>query len=224
VAPLIALREVSKVYPMPGGDVHALRNVSLEIDPAELVAVVGTSGCGKTTMLYLLGLLTAPTRGRYELNGRPVQELTDRARSTIRGREIGFVFQSFHLVPQLDVLDNVLLAARYARANGADVGPRSARALIGRVGLAARERHRPAELSGGEMQRVAIARALLMRPTLILADEPTGNLDESTGHQIFDLLSSLRDEGRTIVLVTHDTRLAGRAQRQIRLRDGEVTP
>jgi putative ABC transport system ATP-binding protein len=222
VKPLFALEEVSKIYPMPGGDVHALKGVSLSVAPGELVSIVGTSGSGKTTLLYLLGLLTSPSRGVYRLHDRPVEELTDRERSAIRAREVGFVFQSFHLVPQLDVLGNVLLAARYARANGRNGSRDEARNLIERVGLSHRAHHRPRELSGGEMQRVAIARALISNPSLILADEPTGNLDEENGDQIFDLLQSLQEDGKTVILVTHDTGLASRTQRQIHLRDGEV--
>jgi len=222
VQPLIQLQEVSKTYPMPGGDVHALRRVSLEVEAGEFVSVVGTSGSGKTTLLYLLGLLTTPSGGRYRLGDRPVEELSDRERSAIRGREVGFVFQSFHLIPQLDLLDNVLLASRYARRARPVSFREEARGLIERVGLGHRIRHRPGELSGGEMQRVAIARALLGGPSLILADEPTGNIDQENGKQIFDLLQSLCDEGRTIILVTHDLALARRAGRRIHLRDGEV--
>ncbi len=221
MAALIELDGISKTYPMPGGDVHALRSLSLSIEPGEFVSVVGASGSGKTTLLYLLGLLTEPTAGAYRLSGRPVGQLSDRERSAIRGREIGFVFQSFHLVPQLSVLDNVCLAARYASNGMSDsAAQRRSRELIENVGLAPRARHRPGQLSGGEMQRVAIARALLTKPPLILADEPTGNLDEATGRQIFDLLEGLTKEGCTVVLVTHEPTLAARTERRIRLRDG----
>ena len=221
-APLLELDGVSKIYPMPGGDVHALKRVSIGVEQGEFVSVVGTSGSGKTTLLYLLGLLTGPSEGVYRLHGRPVEELNDRERSAIRGAEVGFVFQSFHLVSQLTLLDNVLLAARYARMGDTSAARAGARSLIERVGLGHRLRHRPRELSGGEMQRAAIARALLSNPSLILADEPTGNLDEGIGDQIFELLQSLCDEGKTIILVTHDPNLAGRTDRQIHLKDGEV--
>ena len=222
MAALIELDRVSKVYPMPGGDVHALRDVTLSIERGEFVSVVGASGSGKTTMLYLLGLLTDPTQGAYRLNGRAVGRLSDRELSTIRGCEVGFVFQSYHLVPQLSVLDNVRLAARYVDGLNRNDVKRRANELIERVGLAPRIHHRPNELSGGEMQRVAIARALLARPPLILADEPTGNLDEQTSLQIFDLLAGITEEGRTVILVTHEASLADRTQRTIRLRDGRV--
>lgn len=219
---LIELAGISKVYPMAGGDVHALRDVSLNIGQGEFVSVVGNSGSGKTTLLYLLGLLTDPSSGSYRLNDRAVEDLSDQQLSAVRGREVGFVFQSFHLVPQLTVLDNVMLAARYALPESNGLSSKAARELIDRVGLGHRTKHRPTELSGGEMQRVAVARALLTGPSLILADEPTGNLDETNGDQIFGLLNALNDDGTTIVLVTHDLQLAGRTKRQIRLRDGEV--
>jgi putative ABC transport system ATP-binding protein len=223
MSPLIHISGLSKVYPMPGEEVHALRNVSLSMDRGEFVSVVGTSGSGKTTLLYVLGLLTTPTAGTYEFEGKDVSRLSDRERSTIRGSRIGFVFQSFHLLPQLSVLDNVLLSTRYAFMNG-DARGMSARAgeLLDRVGLGTRLRHRPRELSGGEMQRVAIARALLLEPSVILADEPTGNLDEANGEEIFGLLGELAAEGRIVVLVTHNLALADRTGRQIRLKDGEV--
>jgi putative ABC transport system ATP-binding protein len=222
VSALIELDQITKSYNMPGGDVHALRGVTLTIDRGEFVSVVGSSGSGKTTLLYVLGLLTSPTHGAYSLSGRPVGGLSDQQLSSIRGTEVGFVFQSFHLVPQLAVIDNVMLAARYCPGTDGAALRRRAQGLVEQVGLGARIGHRPGELSGGEMQRVAIARALLTEPQLILADEPTGNLDESTGDQIFSLLQSLGERGCTVVLVTHDLALAGRTQRQIRLKDGEV--
>ncbi len=223
MATLIELDRVSKIYPMPGGDVHALRSVSLSIERGEFVSIVGASGSGKTTLLYLIGLLTSPSEGAYRLNDRAVDKLSDRELSAIRGREIGFVFQSFHLVPQLTVLGNIELAARYAGngSNGADP-KRRALELADHVGLAHRVQHRPNELSGGEMQRVAIARALLTKPPLILADEPTGNLDEATGGQIFGLLEDLTQQGCTVILVTHELALAERTGRRICLRDGVI--
>lgn len=222
VEPILELEGVAKIYPMPGGDVHALRGVSMRVDPGEFVSIVGSSGSGKTTLLYVLGLLTGPSSGTYRLRGRGVEEFDDRERSAIRGREVGFVFQSFHLLPQLNVLDNVLLAARYSQTGGPAASRQTARELIDRVGLSHRIEHRPRELSGGEMQRVAIARALLTDPSLILADEPTGNVDEENGAHIFDLLHSLCDEGKTVIMVTHNLALAAKTMRQIHLKNGEV--
>ena len=221
--PLVRLEDVSKVYPMPGEDVHALDGVSLEIQPGEFLAVVGASGSGKTTLLYLLGLLAEPTSGRYLFDGREVGRLSDRELSRVRGREIGFVFQAFHLLPQISVLENVILATRYS-SNGSTTRETSVRAkeLLGRVGLGHRLNHHPRQLSGGEMQRVAIARALLGSPRMILADEPTGNLDHANGQQIFALLGELADEGKTVVLVTHQMDLAGGTRRIVKLKDGKV--
>ncbi len=220
---LIELEGIRKTYRMPGEDVHALREVSFRVDTGEFVSIVGSSGSGKTTLLYLLGLLTEPSAGRYAFLDRDVSALPDANLAEIRGTEIGFVFQSFHLVPQLSVVQNLLLSARYARLNE-ETGATEARArtLLERVGLGHRLTHRPRELSGGEMQRVAIARALLTRPRLILADEPTGNLDEQNGGQVFAILEELCTEGHTVVLVTHDLELAERTPRQIRLKDGAL--
>lgn len=221
---LIDLQGISKDYVMPGGTVHALRDVTLSVEEGEFLAVTGASGSGKSTLLYLLGLLVTPTAGRYRFQGRALEGLSDRERSALRGEAFGFVFQSFHLVPQLEVVGNVLMGVRYRRnGNGRrEDHRRRAEALLERVGLSHRLHHRPGELSNGEMQRVAIARALLGDPAVVLADEPTGNLDEATGMEVFDLLSALNREGRTVILVTHDLRLAGRVPRRINLRDGEV--
>lgn len=222
MAALLQLQGIQKSYPMRGGDVHALKGIDLEFDEGEFVSIVGTSGSGKSTLLYLLGLLTEPTAGSFRLRGKETGSLTDVERSQLRGQEIGFVFQSFHLVPQLDILQNVRLAARYAPSHGDTEIGRIARDLIDRVGLSHRLRHRPIELSNGEMQRVAVARALLNEPKLILADEPTGNLDEENGNEIFGLLKSLQDDGKTVVMVTHDLQIAARTPRTVRLKDGEV--
>jgi len=220
---LIQLDRVGKTYRMPAEDVHALRDVSLSIDQGEFVSVVGASGSGKTTLLYLLGMLTGPSTGTYLFGGDDVAQMSDRERSGLRGRSIGFVFQSFHLLPQLSVLDNVLLAMRYVRGSVDPAKLRErARDLVEQVGLAKRIGHRPRELSGGEMQRVAIARALLTSPRLILADEPTGNLDEANSEEVVGILESLAKEGHTVLLVTHDMHLAERTPRCIRLRDGMV--
>jgi len=219
---LIELQSVAKVYPMAGGDVHALRGVSFSAEAGEFLSVVGSSGSGKTTLLYLLGMLTDPSAGNYLFEGRDVCALSDKDLSRVRGRGIGFVFQSFHLLPQVTVLDNVLLSTRYARSGSVSSFTSKAVELLDEVGLGHRLRHRPGELSGGEMQRVAIARALLTEPSVILADEPTGNLDEANGEHVFQILQGLATQGKTVVVVTHDLQLAGRTGRQIRLRDGEV--
>ena len=175
------------------------------------------------TLLYLLGLLIPPTSGRYRFRELEVDTLADRSRSQLRGKEIGFVFQSFHLVPQINVVDNVLLGARYlGDGNGTDWSGK-AREYLDRVGLSHRLRHRPSPLSNGEMQRVAIARALMGSPSLLLADEPTGNLDEKTGKEVFDLITALNKEGTTVILVTHNMSLARKIKRRISLKDGQVT-
>ena len=224
---LIHLENASKTYKMRGGDVHALKNVSLDINAGEFVSIIGTSGCGKSTLLYVLGALIETTGGQYEFDGNPVSEMTDVNRASLRGQDIGFVFQSFHLVPQLSVVKNVLLASRYcAPNNGRAMSKRDlkkrALELIDQVGLTDRKRHRPIELSNGQMQRVAIARSMLNKPRVLLADEPTGNLDNQTRDEIFQLMKRINDDGTTIVMVTHDAELAERSGRQIRLSDGEV--
>ena len=220
-APLIQLSRVSKVYRRGAAEVRALDGVRLEVRDGEWVAVMGPSGSGKSTLLGILGCLDRPTGGEYRLEGRSVSELDDAGLSALRNRAIGFVFQSFHLIPQLSVLENVETPLLYGGVPESEWRPRAARCLD-RVGLAHRGDHTPAELSGGEAQRAAIARALVTRPRLLLADEPTGNLDTQTGREIAALLEGLHREGRTIVLVTHDEAMARRAGRMVRLRDGRV--
>lgn len=218
----ISLKEISKTYRMRGGDVHALKSVTLDIQQGEFVSVVGTSGSGKSTLLYVLGTLIETSGGTYEMGGSRIDSLTDIQRSEIRSRDIGFVFQSFHLVPQMNIIKNVMMSARYVAGTKRRQLKKRAIELIERVGLGHRKRHRPIELSNGEMQRVAIARALLMQPGVVLADEPTGNLDQQNCNDIFELLRSLNADGTTIVMVTHDLELAARTPRQIRLSDGEL--
>jgi len=214
---VIPLEKVENSHGKGPHRVKALRGVDLVIERGEFVAVCGPSGSGTSTLLYILGLLDHPTEGRYLLNGKDVTDLSDRERSALRNRKIGFVFQSFHLLPRLSALQNVMLPLLYAgRADAKE----AARRALARVGLAERESHRPGELSGGEEQRVAIARALVKEPDLILADEPTGNLDSKTGSRILDLLQSIHEKGVTLVIVTHDSRIAERAGRVIRTRDG----
>ncbi len=224
---LIQLENICKTYKMRGGDVHALKNVTLDIDKGEFVSIVGTSGCGKSTLLYVLGALIETTAGEYQFDGQKVNSMSDVSRASLRGSDIGFVFQSFHLVPQLTVVKNVLLASRYCQpTNGRSMTRREikqrALELIDKVGLTDRKRHRPIELSNGQMQRVAIARSLLNQPRVLLADEPTGNLDIKTRDEIFETMKQINADGTTIIMVTHDPELADKTPRQIRLSDGEV--
>ncbi|MDB6168825.1 MAG: yknY 5 [Verrucomicrobia bacterium] len=222
-APLIELEDVRKTYRMGDEDVHALAGVTLTIGSGEFVAVVGPSGSGKSTLMHLLGLMDRPTSGRLSFGGQDVSRLSSSAQATHRARKLGFVFQSFNLLPRLSVMDNVLLPLSYARDGGKDGRRRAAEALE-RVGLSHRARHRPGQLSGGERQRAGIARALVNRPELILADEPTGNLDGQNVERILELFRELHSGGQTIVLVTHDTNVAASARRQIRMQNGRVAP
>ena len=193
----------------------------LAVAPGESVAITGPSGSGKSTLLSIVGCLDRPTSGEYHLDGAPVAALGDAALSRVRNRTIGFVFQSFHLIPQLTVAENVETPLQYAGVPEAEWRPRALRALE-RVSLVARADHRPNELSGGEAQRAAIARALVTRPRLLLADEPTGNLDSATGEEIMALLNELHAQGQTIVLVTHEHDIAAHAHRTVTLRDGQI--
>jgi len=220
-APLVELRDVAKSYPRGGNAVVALQGVSLAVGQGEFVAVMGPSGSGKSTLLAILGCLDRPTRGEYRLGGVPVESLGDEALSAIRNRSIGFVFQSFHLIPQLTVAENVETPLLYGGVPAAE-WPARVKRVLEKVGLQHRADHRPWELSGGEAQRAAVARALVTEPKILLADEPTGNLDSATGEEVAGLLADLHREGRTVVLVTHNEGLAARAQRMIRLRDGRV--
>ncbi len=220
-APLVEARAVTKVYPMPGGDVHALRGVSLTVARGDYLALMGPSGCGKSTLLNLFGAVDLPTAGSVRLEGKDTTALDDDARTRLRLLHVGFVFQRFFLLPMLSARENVLLPMIEARRPRKE---RDARAveLLEYVGLGGRLDHRPSQLSGGEMQRVAIARALANDPPLLLADEPTGELDETTGHAISRLLTRLSSDGVTIVVVTHNPDLASEARRTLHLRDGHV--
>jgi putative ABC transport system ATP-binding protein len=217
---IIKAEGLTRVYSMDSTQVHALRGVSLEVVTGEFVALMGPSGSGKSTVMHLLGCLDTPTSGRYRLEGRDVSTLSNDERAQVRNRRIGFVFQTFNLLPRLTAVDNVMLPLLYC-GHIPDARQRSLDALK-RVGLGKRIAHRPTELSGGERQRVAIARALVANPAIILADEPTGNLDSATGQDIMRLLADLVVEGRTIIIVTHDPSVAAYAQRIVQMRDGQI--
>ncbi|HEV3457511.1 MAG TPA: ABC transporter ATP-binding protein [Thermoanaerobaculia bacterium] len=218
---LIDLADVYKIYDMGAEKVHALNGIDLRIDRGEYVAIMGASGSGKSTLMNLLGCLDTPSSGSYRLNGVAVEELDDSQLAAIRNQEIGFVFQTFNLLPRTDALHNVELPLIYAGVPRRDRRERASRALE-RVGLADRMHHNPNELSGGQRQRVAIARALVNDPSLLLADEPTGNLDSATSVEIMELFDQLHAGGNTVVLVTHEAEIAQHAWRRINLRDGKV--
>ena len=218
---MLALQDVSRVYAHGAIRVEALRGMSLEVSRGELVAICGPSGSGKTTLMNILGCLDRPTAGRYALEDVAVEGLPDDALARLRNRRIGFVFQTFNLLPRMTALRNVELPMVYAGVPRADRGTRALEALEA-VGLSARAAHRPAELSGGEQQRVAIARALVNRPALVLADEPTGNLDVRAADEVLALLRRLNREGTTLILVSHNPRVAAEAERVITLEDGRI--
>jgi putative ABC transport system ATP-binding protein len=218
---LIELRQIGKQYQLGEEVVRALRSIDLRIDTGEYVALIGPSGSGKSTLMNVIGCLDTPSSGDYWLNQQPVAQLEDDALARIRNQEIGFVFQTFNLIPRMSALENVALPLVYS---GYRKRAREARAaeVLRQVGLGDRLRHRPNELSGGQRQRVAVARALVNRPSLLLADEPTGNLDTQTSYEIMDLFDQLHQQGNTIVVVTHEPDIAQRARREVRLRDGEL--
>ena len=218
---LIKAENLWKVYPLEKQEVAALRGVSFCIQPNEFLAIMGPSGSGKSTLMNILGCLDTPTEGRYLLNGRPVSTLTENELADIRNREIGFVFQVFNLLPRASAFRNVELPLIYKGTEKPEREEKVRRALE-MVEMQARMSHRPAELSGGERQRVAIARALVNEPSLILADEPTGNLDSRTGAEILNLFRKLHDRGNTIIIVSHDKEIADQTQRIIYLRDGRI--
>jgi putative ABC transport system ATP-binding protein len=214
----LRLREVSKVYP---GDVHALRGVTVDVRSGEQVAVVGPSGSGKTTMLTVLGTLERPSSGRVEVAGRDVVDATDGELAGLRAHRIGFVFQGFHLQDAMTAVDNVANGMLYTGAPARERRD-AARGALERVGLGHRLTHRPPELSGGERQRVAIARAIAKRPLIVLADEPTGNLDSRSGQEVLALLHQLAEDGSTLMLITHDEHIASTFGRRLQMRDGEI--
>jgi putative ABC transport system ATP-binding protein len=218
---LIQLDRVSKIYPTGEGVVRALDDVSLTVMTCEFVAVVGDSGSGKSTLMNMLGCLDMPTTGEYYLNSQPVTKLEDGELSAIRNRQIGFVFQGFNLVPTMSALENVELPLMY-RGMPKDSRRRLALDALERVGLIERAEHRPAQMSGGQQQRAAIARAIAARPPIILADEPTGNLDSRSGRDVLEILHGLWREGKTVIVITHDEKVAAGAPRAVRVHDGRI--
>jgi putative ABC transport system ATP-binding protein len=219
--PIIRLSAVKKVFYTDEVETHALEEVHLELQPGEYLAVAGPSGCGKTTLLSILGLLDAPSEGNYELGGREVARLSASERAQIRNRQIGFIFQAFNLIGDLTVYENVELPLTYRKMPAAD-RKRRVESALERVGMTHRMRHFPSQLSGGQQQRVAVARAVAGEPLILLADEPTGNLDSVNGEQVMDLLQELHQAGSTICMVTHDSRYARHADRSIHLFDGRI--
>jgi putative ABC transport system ATP-binding protein len=220
-SPIVSLRDVRRDYALGAERVHALQGVSLDVERGDYVAIVGPSGCGKSTLLNLIGVIDQPSSGTVAIAGKRVDAMSDREATFFRLHNIGFVFQRFYLMPILSALENVALPMAEAKV---PAGERKARAgeLLEYVGLSSRERHRPSELSGGEQQRVAIARALANRPALLLADEPTGELDARTGAEIISLFQRLNSDGTTLVVVTHDEDLANAARHKVHMRDGRI--
>jgi putative ABC transport system ATP-binding protein len=219
--PLIALAGIKKVFYTDEVETHALSDIQLEIRKGEYLAIAGPSGCGKTTLLSILGLLDSPTEGSYTLDGQPVSRLTAAERARVRNRQIGFIFQAFNLIGDLTVYENVELPLTY-RGMPADERRKRVQAALERVGMSHRMKHFPAQLSGGQQQRVAVARAVAGDPAILLADEPTGNLDSTNGEAVMELLRELHQGGATICMVTHDARYARHAERSVHLFDGKV--
>jgi putative ABC transport system ATP-binding protein len=218
---MLSMKDISKIYRTDTVETHALRQFSLAVDEGEFVSVTGPSGSGKTTFLNIAGLLEEASGGVYELDGRNVAGLGDAERSRLRNEKIGFIFQSFNLIPELDIFDNVDVPLRYRGFDAAERRKRIER-VLDIVGLASRSKHLPSQLSGGQQQRVAIARALAGEPRFLLADEPTGNLDSQMADSVMELLTEINEQGTTIIMVTHEPSLAARAHREIHVRDGQV--
>jgi putative ABC transport system ATP-binding protein len=221
--PVVKLRKIERVYYKPDGSVlvEALRGIDLDVPSGQSIAIMGASGSGKSTLMNILGCLDRPTSGEYTLDGNSVATLDDRALSSIRGKEIGFVFQSFNLIPQLTIEENIEVPLYYQQIHPKQRRERTL-AMLDLVGLSNRVGHKPSELSGGQQQRAAIARALVTRPSILLADEPTGNLDSQTGNDVLALFDALHDDGLTTIMVTHDEEVGNRCQRVIHLKDGLI--
>jgi putative ABC transport system ATP-binding protein len=220
---LVEAKDLVKTYQMGSVEVHALRGVSLTIDKGEIVSIMGPSGSGKSTLMNLLGCLDKPTSGKYILNGKDVSKLDGNDLAHVRNKEVGFVFQSYNLLPRLNAMTNVMLPLNYVRGEEVKDGARRAEELLTQVGLKDRIFHKPSEMSGGEQQRVAIARALVNKPSILLADEPTGNLDSKSGKEIMDILIKInKDRGVTLIIITHAPEVARRTHRLIQLEDGMV--
>jgi len=216
------MREIDKIYPLEGENVHALKKVSLTLEEGEYLSVLGPSGSGKSTLMNIIGCLDTPTSGEYMLRGREVEDMDERELAELRNREIGFIFQNSQLLPRLTALRNVELPLVYAGVRPKERRERAA-AMLARVGLTERMEHLPNQLSGGQQQRVAIARAMVSNPSILLADEPTGALDQKTGRQIMELFQELNGEHRTVIMITHDLHIASFARRVVHIIDGEIT-
>lgn len=224
MTPIIQIQDLEKSYHLASVEMRVLQGITMEVQLGEMVSLMGTSGSGKSTLLNILGLLDRPDRGIYEFRGRSMHEAGDDERTRIRGEQLGFVFQQFNLMPRFSSLENVEVPMIYAKIKPRERRER-ARAILEKVGMADHTEHKPKQLSGGQQQRVAIARALVNRPSVILADEPTGALDTRVGQEILDLFSALnQDDGLTIIIVTHDSRVAASCSRQVRLKDGRIVP
>lgn len=219
--PLISVQDLNKTFTTPGSSLHVLKDISFDVKAGEMIALMGPSGAGKSTLLHMLGALDRPTSGNIYFEGTDVFRLRDDALAHFRSRTVGFVFQFHHLLPEFNTLENTVLPARIAGMSYSDAEVR-ARQILDGVGLSERLLHRPGELSGGEQQRVAVARALMLEPKIVLADEPTGNLDTGTGEDLFRLLHGLNQKGITFIIVTHNESLASRCGRTIKMKDGRI--